>query len=375
MTERKMIKERLQTLPTKIAVPFRSLLEAEQITEETLNTVLDAGELSQQPHLMLGFAIAYLHLRGQGVPVHDVVSMAKEQGRRISLTWSSKRWQQEHERLSRVSTLERLTKTNAQYDLSKFEAHLPADFSGYFIRSSRRLGMEGLRQRHCVASYHHKIMTGDCAIAAIFVDGQRWTVEMVVTGHSEIPIRIVQIKSRFNQLPSHAVREIIYEILGISANSPLAEAEQTREQNNQYLNVLQCLLPVLRERGVQSVHVDFDGVGDSGSIGQIECTPGEHGDVLNEIIEHPATQRSFEDGRWVSRVHQTRQTLREALEELTYEYLEETGVDWYNNDGGYGELIVDVPQGSVFLDVNVRFTEATNEVHQERDIVTGLDIA
>lgn len=128
---------------------------------------------------------------------------------------SARRRLQEQERLSLRSTLNRLTEANTSYDVSKFEAHLPAHFSGYLIRSRRRLEMEGHRQRSSLDACHHKIMTGDCALAAVFVGGQRWTVEMVITGRKEWPIRIVQISSRFDQLPCPAIRNLIHEQLGI----------------------------------------------------------------------------------------------------------------------------------------------------------------
>lgn len=81
------------------------------------------------------------------------------------------------------------------------EKHLPKRFSGYLIRTSRRLGMEGLRQRHCVASYDSRLRKGDCAIVAVFADRQRWTVELRLTNDTETPLRIDQIKTRYNGLP------------------------------------------------------------------------------------------------------------------------------------------------------------------------------
>ena len=63
-----------------------------------------------------------------------------------------------------------------------------------------------------------------------------------------------------------------------------------------------------------------------------------------------------------------------AIEELTDDYLAETNVDWYNNDGGFGELIIDVDEGTVALEVSVRFTESSTEYSCTRDIVTGEEL-
>ena len=141
--------------------------------------------------------------------------MAKAQNRRINLGWSAKRWKEEHDRFSRAEALHRMAQENVGYDVSKFEEHLPERFNGYLIRTSRRLGMEGLRQRHCVASYDSRLRSGNCAIAAVFVGKQRWTVELRLTNNEEAPLRIDQIKTRYNSLPPASVREEIHEILDI----------------------------------------------------------------------------------------------------------------------------------------------------------------
>ena len=51
----------------------------------------------------------------------------------------------------------------------------------------------------------------------------------------------------------------------------------------------------------------------------------------------------------------------------------ETDIDWYN-DGGYGEIEIDVVEGTVRLNVNVRYVESSNEFSCERDIMTGEEV-
>lgn len=75
---------RLDALPRKVQAPLRELLSAGQLNEETVDVVLDAVELAGTPHKALGFAVGFLHLQSKGVPVKDVVKMARAQGRRIS---------------------------------------------------------------------------------------------------------------------------------------------------------------------------------------------------------------------------------------------------------------------------------------------------
>lgn len=368
------IQQRLYSLPQKIAQPFRQLLAAGQLNEDMLSTILDAGELADDHSKLLGFAVGFLHLRSQGIPIHDVIHMAKQQSRPINLYWSATRWKKEHERLSRAEALDRLARENLQYDVSQYEALLPPQFEGYLIRSSRRLGMEGLRQRHCVASYHNQLAAGHCAIATLFIDGQRWTVQLTATGHPDAPLRINQIKTRYNGIPSNSIRDKIHEMLAIRTNHPTATYTNQNNEHYTYMETLRCILPVLREHAVRGVTVLFDGCGDSGSIENISYDAPAAFDGQNLTVQHDITTCHFEDGQWV-RTTQTAQTsLNQAIDELTYNYLDETGIDWYNNDGGYGELTINVDTGTVALDVNVRYSDSTNEFYAERDILTGEEI-
>lgn len=369
------IENRLASLPAKTAMPFRQLLSAGQIPEDVIHTVLDAGEITGDIPKLIGFAVGFLHLRTQGVPVHDVIRMAKAQKRRINLSWGAKRWKEEHDRLSRAEALQRMAADNVRYDVSKFEKYLPERFSGYLIRTSRRLGMEGLRQRHCVASYDSRLKRGDCAIAAVFVDKQRWTVELALSKDENAPLRIDQIKTRYNGLPPASVRQEIHDMLGIDLKKSNPSGYMPAAQNYIYMENLRRVLPVLRQHGIEAVTVSFNGEGDSGSIEEVSYEPCENPDALKATpIEHISTSSYFEGGEWRRTARPEQSTLHEAIDALTNDYLEETGIDWYNNDGGYGELVIDVQAGTVCLEVNVRFTEERTEYSAERNIETGEDI-
>jgi len=369
------IENRLAQLPAKTSMPFRQLLSAGQIREDVIHTVLDAGEITGDTSKLIGFAAGFLHLRGKGVPVHDVIRMAKAQKRRINLSWGEKRWKEEHDRLSRAEALYRMAQQNISYDVSKYEKHLPKRFSGYLIRTSRRLGMEGLRQRHCVASYDGRLKNGNCAIVAVFVDGQRWTVELALTKDAEAPLCITQIKTRYNGLPPASIRQKIHEVLGIDMKKAGGAAYMPTTRDFLYMENLRRVLPILQGNGIEKVTVSFNGEGDSGSIEEILYEPRENEETLKDLpVEYISTSSFFDDGQWSRNARPELSTLNEALDALTYDYLEETGVDWYNDNGGYGELIIDVQNGTVSLEVNVRFTDTTTEYSGEKNIETGEDI-
>ena len=65
--------------------------------------------------------------------------------------------------------------------------------------------------------------------------------------------------------------------------------------------------------------------------------------------------------------------LASAIDDLAYDYIDSTGVDWYNNEGGYADLTIDVAAGKVTMDVDVRIYNSENAYYQELDIETGED--
>ena len=97
----------------------------------------------------------------------------------------------------------------------RYERHLPASWSGYLIRTSRRLAMEGLRQRHCVGAQHDAVKYGLCSIAVVFLNGARWTIQIELTVHEDRPLDITRIRGRYNLMPSDNESKAIHERLGV----------------------------------------------------------------------------------------------------------------------------------------------------------------
>ena len=141
------------------------------------------------------------------------------------------------------------------------------------------------------------------------------------------------------------------------------------------MDTLRRLLPVLRQHGVQQVEVEFDGSGDSGSLESITCFPVElEFDAEGITVEYATVTRYWNEGQWIQERALTQAPVQNAIEALTYDYLEETGVDWYNGDGGFGTLEIDVEAGTVRLNVAVRYMQSDTEFSAERDIVSGENL-
>ena len=121
-----------------------------------------------------------------------------------------------------------------------------------------------------------------------------------------------------------------------------------------------ALFAALEDAGIHTVVVVFDGCGDSG---QMENAAGF--DAASESVEIPATaieMRSveFESGE----ITAASAGLREAIETMAYELLEQTHGGWEDGDGAHGEFTFSVAEQSIDLDFNERFTESTNYQHE-----------
>lgn len=125
----------------------------------------------------------------------------------------------------------------------------------------------------------------------------------------------------------------------------------------------QSLVKLLNELKVKTVLVQFSGGGDSGQIDCIEFYDMDldtfqgswkekqtHvlpvGDVT---VEEKGVLRPRE---WAPRNDRTL-SLRKVFDELTGNALDLSGLDWYNNDGGQGEMVFTVKPDSLAADLSV----------------------
>jgi len=356
--------EILQTaFPKKAAAPLLALHEKGILPGSALKGALKAALLSGEEARLQGVTMSIL-ARGINMSmVLDTIDMAAKYGRRVNALWSQNRWREEHDALSRYETLAKLREASETYDLKEFEKHLPQNWPGYLIRTSRRLGMEGLRQRHCVASWHTRVRTGGVAIAVVFVEKTRWTVELFCRGDA---LSLGQIKSRFNKNPPSGTVTKIRESLGIEDKTPekvetngVTHADRTTTVSREFERVI----GVMRENNTGDVRVEFSGYGDSGSIEYISAdTDVSLEQIPTQVFQPGGYTFDVTYGR-IAQPHGYRDgTLYDAIEAIVYEYLETTGIDWYNNDGGFGDVTLHVDEGTVEVDISTRYTETNTEL-------------
>lgn len=94
------------------------------------------------------------------------------------------------------------------------------------------------------------------------------------------------------------------------------------------------LLNYLDALGIKRLTVQYSGSGDSGQTDDISTEPEKRNLLLDEL---------FED---------TEKSLKEILDEFTWQAIEEHEGGFYNNEGGYGEVVFDTKNRTVTMEHN-----------------------
>lgn len=120
-----------------------------------------------------------------------------------------------------------------------------------------------------------------------------------------------------------------------------------------------ALFDALAAAGVSLVTVAFDGSGDSGQIESIDAFAGEATTELPAGVIEIA--EPLADGSGVER---REMSVRDAIEHLAYDFLEETHGGWEDSEGAYGEFTFDVAERKIKLEYNERFIETEYSEHE-----------
>lgn len=122
---------------------------------------------------------------------------------------------------------------------------------------------------------------------------------------------------------------------------------------------MDALTAQLKVMGVAKVNIRFAGGGDSGQVEYVGfLDEGEHEvDVNDGII-------AWTEQTYGSQVPQQKpMPLNQAMEDIAYRVLDETGMDWYNNDGGQGYVVVEVGE-TLKIKVDMEINITTSEEHE-----------
>jgi len=118
-------------------------------------------------------------------------------------------------------------------------------------------------------------------------------------------------------------------------------------------NNIESILIGLVNAGIKKVRVYYEGGGDSGCIDSIKITTDP--DITFEDLEDWNVGTNLED-------------YNTGLHTLVYDFCSEQLLDdiedWWNNDGGWGTIHIDVENGTYLIQNNVRIVHEEEYTHE-----------
>jgi hypothetical protein len=112
----------------------------------------------------------------------------------------------------------------------------------------------------------------------------------------------------------------------------------------------------LADQGVTGIKVHYDGGGDSGAIESIVYTDKEDAE-FSDIDYVSAWNEDQNLAKLNSSAYST-------IENFAHETLLDNIEDWWNNEGGYGDLLIKVPSGEYIVHNNIRIMEIEEFEHE-----------
>jgi hypothetical protein len=127
------------------------------------------------------------------------------------------------------------------------------------------------------------------------------------------------------------------------------------------------LMTLLKMMGGNKVHVTFSGGGDSGSIESVSLLDSDGNSVsLENTMFEWESESQFHNiytGNWELKRDVEEMPLADILTKICEDCLDSTDLDWYNNEGGQGQLTIDLTQDPPSIDLNVEINYTHTENH------------
>ena len=141
---------------------------------------------------------------------------------------------------------------------------------------------------------------------------------------------------------------------------PIFLADFTK-QNNMTENEMTGLLLQLADLGVTGIKIFYSGGGDSGDIDDIVYTTTKEAsfdDIMNltSYGENLLNLQTLDD------------ELSDRIKDFANEKILNDLEDWWNNDGGYGVMLIKIPSGQYEINNNI-YTTDTEEFEHNGNLI------
>lgn len=121
----------------------------------------------------------------------------------------------------------------------------------------------------------------------------------------------------------------------------------------------QVLFDQLASAGISTVTIDFNGYGDSGSFQETTAFDANDAEIPLPITDITIKTVMFDNGAVEEQVTK----VRDYLEHLASEFLDQTHSGWEDGEGAYGEFRFGVADQSITLEYSERYTETNYHEH------------
>lgn len=129
----------------------------------------------------------------------------------------------------------------------------------------------------------------------------------------------------------------------------------------------------LLNKNVRFININYHGGGDDGSIENIVALTLEQALEVMEWVKLPENYLSqlkiphYYNGEAIGKLSDLSQVeldrdIEKIIEEISYEYLNNIE-DWYNNDGGHGDIVVDIKTDDYHIHNNVYYRQSESYEH------------
>ena len=143
---------------------------------------------------------------------------------------------------------------------------------------------------------------------------------------------------------------------------PIFLADFTK-QNNMTENEMTGLLLKLADLGVTGIKIFYSGGGDSGDIDDIVYTTTKEA-AFNNIMNLTAGY-----GEDVLYLQNLDNELADKIKDFANEKILNDLEDWWNNDGGYGVMLIKIPSGQYEISNTIYVTD-TEEFEHDGDLIS-----
>lgn len=121
------------------------------------------------------------------------------------------------------------------------------------------------------------------------------------------------------------------------------------------------LLFKLKDLGIAYIQASYEGAGDSGAIEEILYIDNKKA-IEEDLDFDELSADNYISDRDCGIDFKIDSSLDSLIEDLVYALLENVE-DWYNNDGGFGTVNINISTGEYSINNNVRYTETHSYDH------------